>query len=178
MLARFMRSLSAASFAVAGLAGLVTDGSAQIPGNSVKIGVLSDFSGPFADQVGKGSVIGAQLAAEDFVKEGGGLKVEIIFADHQNKPDVGVGIARRWVDEEGVDAIVDLANSGVGLAVNTLMRDKNRAMLASATATSDLTGKFCQPTTVQWALDTWALGSAVGAHDHQNGRVDLVLHQL
>ena len=162
MLARFTQPLFGAWFAVAGLAGLATDASAQIPGDSVKIGVLSDFSGPFADQVGKGSVVGAQLAAEDFAKEGGGLKVEIIFADHQNKPDVGVGIARRWVDEEGVVAIVDLANSGVGLAVNTLMRDKNRAMLASATATSDLTGKFCQPTTVQWALDTWALGSAVG----------------
>src|SRR6201986_381370 len=135
---------------------------AQIPGDRVKIGVLSAFSGPFADQVGKGSLVGAQLAAEDFAKEAGGLKVEVISADHQNKPDIGVAIARRWVEGEGVDAIVDLANSGVGLAVNTLMHEKNRAMLASATATSDLTGKFCQPTTVQWALDTWALGNAVG----------------
>ena len=134
----------------------------KTPGGKVKIGVLSDFSGPFADQVGKGSLVGAELAAEDFAKEGGGLSVEIVSADHQNKPDIGVAIARRWIDEEGVDAIVDLANSGVGLAVNTLMREKNRTMLASATATSDLTGKFCQPTTVQWALDTWALGSAVG----------------
>jgi branched-chain amino acid transport system substrate-binding protein len=151
-----------AAFAVATLAGLATEASAQIPGDTVKIGVLSDFSGPFADQVGKGSLVGAQLAAEDFAKEAGGLKVEVIYADHQNKPDIGVAIARRWVDQEGVDAIVDLANSGVGLAVNTLMHEKNRAMLASATATSDLTGKFCQPTTVQWALDTWALGNAVG----------------
>ena len=146
----------------AALAGAPTVAVAQIPGGKVKIGVLSDFSGPFADQVGKGSLVGAQLATEDFAKEAGGLSVEIISADHQNKPDVGVAIARRWIDEEGVDAIVDLANSGVGLAVNTLMREKNRTMLASATATSDLTGKFCQPTTVQWALDTWALGSAVG----------------
>ena len=135
---------------------------AQIPGNKLKIGVLSDFTGPFADQVGKGSFVAAQLAAEDFAAESGGIGVEVIFADHQNKPDVGVGVARRWIDEEGVAAIVDLANSGVGLAVNALMHDKNRAMLASATATSDLTGKFCQPTTVQWALDTWALGNAVG----------------
>ena len=109
------------------------------------------------------------MAAEDFAKEAGGLSVEIISADHQNKPDIGVAIARRWVDEEGLDAIVDLANSGVGLAVNTLMHDKNRAMLASATATSDLTGKFCQPTTVQWALDTWALGSALGRTITQMG---------
>src|SRR3984885_14917624 len=162
MPARFTRLLLATGFAGAALASLASDVWAQIPGDTIKIGVLSDFSGPFADQVGKGSLIGAQLAAEDFAKEAGGLKVEVIFADHQNKPDIGVAIARRWVDAEGVDAIVDLANSGVGLAVNTLMHDKNRARLASATATSDLTGKFCQPTTVQWALDTWALGNAVG----------------
>ena len=135
---------------------------AQIPGNKIKIGVLSDFSGPFADQVGKGSLVGAQLAAEDFAAESDGITVEVIYADHQNKPDVGMAIARRWVDEEGVAAIVDLANSGVGLAINALMHDKNRTALASATATSDLTGKFCQPTTVQWALDTWALGNALG----------------
>ena len=159
---RFMRSLSCAAFAAATLAGMAAAAHARIPGDKIKIGVLSDFSGPFADQVGKGSLVGAQLAAEDFAKEAGGLSVEIVSADHQNKPDIGVAIARRWVDEEGVDAIVDVANSGVGLAVNTLMHEKNRAMLASATATSDLTGKFCQPTTVQWALDTWALGSAIG----------------
>ena len=165
----FMRSLSCAAFSAAALAGMATAADAQIPGDKIKIGVLSDFSGPFADQVGKGSLVGAQLAAEDFAKEVGGLSVEIVSADHQNKPDIGVAIARRWVDEEGVDAIVDLANSGVGLAVNTLMHEKNRAMLASATATSDLTGKFCQPTTVQWALDTWALGSAVGRTITQMG---------
>src|SRR3984885_13223826 len=162
MAARVTPPLLAALFAVAGLAGWAMDASAQIPGDTVKIGVLSDFSGPFADQVGRGSLVGAELAAEDFAKEVGGLKVEIVSADHQNKPDIGVAIARRWVDEEGVDAIVDLANSGVGLAVNTLVHEKNRAMLASATATSDLTGRFCQPTTVQWALDTWARGNAVG----------------
>jgi branched-chain amino acid transport system substrate-binding protein len=159
---RRQRGLSSVALATAALVGLSAAALAQIPNDKIKIGVLSDFSGPFADQVGKGSLIGAELAAEDFAKEADRLSVEIISADHQNKPDIGVAIARRWVDEEGVDAIVDLANSGVGLAVNALMREKNRAMLASATATSDLTGKFCQPTTVQWALDSWALGSAVG----------------
>jgi branched-chain amino acid transport system substrate-binding protein len=162
MPSRFKRSLFRAALAAATLAGLPMDAYPQIPGEKIKIGVLSDFSGPFADQVGKGSLVGAQMAAEDFAKEAAGLSVEIVSADHQNKPDIGVAIARRWVDEEGVDAIVDLANSGVGLAVNTVMHEKNRAMLASATATSDLTGKFCEPTTVQWALDTWALGSAIG----------------
>jgi branched-chain amino acid transport system substrate-binding protein len=135
---------------------------AEIPNRTVKIGVLSDFSGPFADQVGKGSLVGAQMAAEDFAKEAGDLKVEIVSADHQNKPDLGLSIARRWIEQEDVDAIADLANSGVGLAVNGYLHDKNRTMLASSTATSDLTGKSCQPTTVQWTLDTWALGSAIG----------------
>ncbi len=135
---------------------------AEIPGNMVKIGVLSDFSGPFADQAGKGSFIAAQMAAEDFAKESKGLKAEIVFADHQNKPDIGAAIARRWVEQDNVAAVVDLPNSGVALAVNTVMKDKNRTMMASGSATSDLTGKFCQPTTVQWALDTWALGNAMG----------------
>ncbi len=135
---------------------------AEIPGNRLKVGVLSDFSGPFADQAGNGSLLAAQMAAEDFAKEAGNLKVEIISADHLNKPDVGSAIARRWVDEDGVTAIVDMPNSGVGLAVNNIMKDKNRTLMASGTATSDLTGKFCQPTTVQWALDTWALGNAMG----------------
>src|ERR1700759_4837737 len=89
----FDRAFLAAAFAV-GLAVSATEATAQIPGDTVKIGVLSDFSGPFADQVGKGSFVGAQLAAEDFVKEAGGLKVEVIFADHQNKPDIGVAIGR------------------------------------------------------------------------------------
>jgi branched-chain amino acid transport system substrate-binding protein len=142
---------------------------AEVPGNSVKIGVLSDFSGPFADQAGKGSFIAAQMAAEDFARESKGLKAEIIFADHQNKPDVGSAIARRWVDQENVVAIVDLPNSGVALAVNTVMKEKNRTMLASGSATSDLTGKFCQPTTVQWALDTWALGNAMGSAITERG---------
>jgi branched-chain amino acid transport system substrate-binding protein len=161
-----MRHLIVAAFLAAALA---SNALAEVPGNSVKIGVLSDFSGPFADQAGKGSFIAAQMAAEDFAKESKGLKAEIIFADHQNKPDVGSAIARRWVDQENVAAVVDLPNSGVALAVNTVMKEKNRTMLASGSATSDLTGKFCQPTTVQWALDTWALGNAMGSAITERG---------
>jgi branched-chain amino acid transport system substrate-binding protein len=161
-----MRHLIIAASLAAALAGSAL---AEVPGNSVKIGVLSDFSGPFADQAGKGSFIAAQMAAEDFARESKGLKAEIIFADHQNKPDVGSAIARRWVDQENVAAIVDLPNSGVALAVNTVMKEKNRTMLASGSATSDLTGKFCQPTTVQWALDTWALGNAMGSAITERG---------
>ena len=112
MPSRFKRSLFGLALAAAALAGLPAAANAQIPGDKIKIGVFSDFSGPFADQVGKGSLVGAELAAEGFAKEAGGLSVEIISADHQNKPDIGVAIARRWINEEGVDAIVDLANSG------------------------------------------------------------------
>jgi len=161
-----MRHLIVAASLAAALAGSAL---AEVPGNSVKVGVLRDFSGPFADQAGKGSFIAAQMAAEDFARESKGLKAEIIFADHQNKPDVGSAIARRWVDQENVAAIVDLPNSGVALAVNTVMKEKNRTMLASGSATSDLTGKFCQPTTVQWALDTWALGNAMGSAITERG---------
>lgn len=108
----------------------------EVPGNLVKVGVLSDFSGPFADQAGNGSLVAAQMAAEDFAAESKGLKVEIVSADHQNKPDVGASIARRWIDQDGVTAIVDLPNSGIAPAVNTTLKEKNRTMLASGSATS------------------------------------------
>ncbi len=136
---------------------------AEVPGNRIKVGVLTDMSGPFADQVGPGSVAAAKLAAEDFAKESGGLAVEIVFADHQNKPDIGSGIARQWFDTEGVDAIVDLPNSGVALAVIGVAHDRHRTALASSSMSSDITGKACQPTTVQWVSDTWAQGKAMAS---------------
>jgi branched-chain amino acid transport system substrate-binding protein len=145
---------------------------AEIPGNKIKIGVLTDMSGPFADQVGAGSVAAARLAAEDFKQESGGLTVEIIFADHQNKPDIGAGIARRWFDEDGVAAITDLPNSGVALAVAAVAHDKHRTALASSSMSSDLTGKACQPTTVQWVSDTWAQGKAMAAGLVPEGKND------
>ena len=131
---------------------------AELPA-TIKIGVLNDMSGPYADLSGKGSVIAAQMAAEDFraAAGAGAPQVEILSADHQNKADIGAGIARSWVDRNGVDAVVDVPNSSVALAVNQVMRDKDRAFLASSSATSDLTGAQCAPTTVQWTFDTWAL---------------------
>ena len=134
---------------------------AEIPGGVVRIGVLNDMGGPFADLSGKGSVVAAQLAADDFAAEAGpgGPRVEVLGGDHQNKADVGAALVRRWVDQDGVAAVVDVPNSAVALAVNQVMRDKDRAFLASSTATSDLTGKFCAPTTVQWTFDTWALAN-------------------
>lgn len=133
---------------------------AEIPNNKLVVGVLTDFSGPFSDSTGKGSFAAAQLAAEDFAKEAGGIKVEIVSADHQNKADIGATIARKWMDVDGVTAIVDLPNSGVALAVISAVKERNRVTLASGSASSDLTGKQCEPTTVQWAWDTWALGNA------------------
>jgi len=133
---------------------------AQAP-SPIRIGVLNDMSGPYADLSGKGSVVAAQMAADDFAAEAspGAPKVEILSADHQNKADVGASIARSWVDKDGVAAVVDVPNSAVALAVNRVMRDKDRAFLASSTATSDLTGPQCAPTTVQWTFDTWALAN-------------------
>jgi branched-chain amino acid transport system substrate-binding protein len=133
---------------------------AELPG-TVKVGILNDMNGPFADQSGKGSVVAAQMAAEDFAEQGGGFQVEILAADHRNKPDVGAQIVREWVDRDGVDGVADAVNSGVGLAVNTVMAEKHRTFIATNVGTSDLTGKFCQPTTVQWTMDTYALGNTM-----------------
>jgi branched-chain amino acid transport system substrate-binding protein len=127
----------------------------------VKIGILNDMNGPFADQSGKGSVVAAQMAAEEFAGQSGGFRVEILSADHQNKPDIGAQIVREWVDRDGVAAVADAVNSGVGLAVNTVLAEKHRTFIATNVGTSDLTGKFCQPTTVQWTMDTYALGNTM-----------------
>ena len=132
---------------------------AQLPG-TLKIGVLNDQSGPFADQSGRGGVVAAQLAADDFKKEAPEVTVEILYGDHQNKPDVGSGIARAWVDRDNVVAVADAVNSAVGLAVNDVMRERHRTFIASNVGTSDLTGRACAPTTVQWTFDTWAFGNS------------------
>lgn len=134
---------------------------AEIAGDRIRIGVLNDMSGPYADLSGRASVAAAQLAAEDFAREAGpnAPVVEILSADHQNKADVGAQIVRRWVDIDGIAAVVDVPNSSVALAVNEVLREKDRTFLASSVATSDLTGKACAPTTVQWVFDTWALAN-------------------
>src|SRR5512144_1918989 len=142
---------------------------AQFSDNVVKIGVLNDRSGLYADLSGQGSVIGAQMAAEDYGPAAKGLKVEIIGADHQNKPDIGSNIARQWLDIDKVDAIVDVPNSGVALAVNEIVREKDKVFLNSGAGTSDLTGKACSPNTVHWTYDTWALANGTGKAIVQTG---------
>ncbi|HUL95382.1 MAG TPA: ABC transporter substrate-binding protein [Usitatibacter sp.] len=135
---------------------------AQITGNVVKIGVLNDQSSLYADLGGQGSVLAAKMAVEDFKAKEKGLNVEVIFADHQNKPDVGTQIANKWIDAEGVDVIVDTPNSGVALAVNDVVRAKNKVFINSGAASSDLTGAKCSPNTVHWTYDTWMLANSTG----------------
>jgi branched-chain amino acid transport system substrate-binding protein len=135
---------------------------AQISDNVVKIGVLNDQSSLYSDLAGQGSVVAARMAVEDYGADKKGLKVEIIFADHQNKADVGSQIARQWYDSDRVDMIVDVPNSGVALAVNQITRDKAKAFIVSSAASSDLTGKACSPNTVHWTYDTWALANGTG----------------
>src|SRR5438445_2655738 len=135
---------------------------AQISDGVIKIGVLNDQSGLYADLAGQGSVVAARMAVEDFGAEKKGMKVEIVSADHQNKPDVGSSIARQWLDVDKVDVIVDVPNSGVALALNQIVRDKGKALLVSGAATADLTGKACSPNTIHWTYDTWALANGTG----------------
>jgi branched-chain amino acid transport system substrate-binding protein len=135
---------------------------ADYRGGTIKIGVLNDQSGLYSDIAGTGSTWMARKAVEDFGASDKGMKVEIISGDHLNKPDVGMNIARRWFDVEGVDAIADVPTSSVALAINELTRDKNKVFLAVGPATSDLTGKACTPNTVHWIYDTWALANGTG----------------
>jgi branched-chain amino acid transport system substrate-binding protein len=145
---------------------------AEISDDVVRVGVLNDISGIFQDTNGMGSVEAARMAAEDFNGGGKNIKVEIVYADHQNKSDVGSGIARKWLDIDKVDAIVDVPNSSVGLTINSLLRDTRMTFLASSTATSDLTGKACSPNTIQWVNDAWATGNTTAAAMLQRGGTD------
>ena len=128
---------------------------------SVKIGVMSDMSGLYADLGGPGSVTAAKLAIQDFNPAAHGMKVEMVTGDMLNKPDVGANLARQWYDS-GVDMIVDVPNSGVALAVNEVAREKNKALLLSGPASSDLTGPKCSPDTIHWTYDTWMLANGTG----------------
>ncbi|HZX40913.1 MAG TPA: ABC transporter substrate-binding protein [Myxococcaceae bacterium] len=128
----------------------------------VKIGVLNDMSGLYADLSGSGSVEAAKMAAEEFGNKVAGMPIQIVSADHQNKPDIGSGIATKWYDVDGVDVVVDVPNSGVALALAKITADKNKVFIDSGAATSDLTGKACTPNTVHWTYDTWSLANGTG----------------
>jgi branched-chain amino acid transport system substrate-binding protein len=136
---------------------------AQMSGKPVKIGVMSDMSSLYADIGGPGSVAAAQMAVKDFGGTVNGVPIEVISADHLNKPDVGKAIAERWIDRDGVDAIADVPTSSVALAVQDVTREKRKVFLISGAATSDLTGKACSPTGVHWTYDTYSLAHGTGA---------------
>ena len=136
---------------------------AQVSDGVVKIGVLADMSGIYADLSGPGSVAAARMAVEDFGGTVLGHPVVVVSADHQNKPDVGASIARAWYDREQVDAVVDVPVSSVAFAVQQASRERNKVLLLSAAGASDLTGRSCSPVSVHWTYDTYALANTVGA---------------
>ena len=136
---------------------------AQYTDGVIKIGVLNDMSGLYADIAGPGSLWAARKAVEDFGAAAKGMKVEVVGADHQNKPDIGSNVARQWYDVDKVDVIVDVPTSSVALAVSQITKEKNKVFLSSGAATSDLTGKACTPNTIHWSYDTYALANGTGA---------------
>ena len=133
-------------------------GRAQAP--TLRIGVLNDQSGPYRDDGGPTSVVCVRQAVQEYAAAKG-MAVEVLFADHQNKPDVGAGIARQWLDS-GVDVIVDVPTSSVALAVNSVCREKNKVMLNNGAASTDLTGAQCSPNTIHWTYDTYMLAKSTG----------------
>jgi branched-chain amino acid transport system substrate-binding protein len=153
-----MRRAFIASFAAL----LLFTGAARAD-DTVKIGVLADMSSLYADLGGPGAVVAVQMAVDDFGGTVLGKKIEVVSADHQNKPDVGASIARQWFDEQGVSMITDLTTSSVALAVQEVGRQKNKVTLVVSAASSDLTGKACSPTSIHWAYDTTALANGTGA---------------
>ncbi len=158
-----MKRLAATLVAGAAFAALTGPAGAQsISDDVVKIGVLTDMSSLYADATGKGSVAAVQMAVADYGGKVKGKPVEVVYADHQNKPDVGVSIARNWYDNEKVDAIFDVPTSSVALPISALTREKNKININSGGGSSDITGPACSPNTVHWTYDTYALSNVAG----------------
>jgi branched-chain amino acid transport system substrate-binding protein len=152
------------------LAALGLNAQAQISDGIVKIGVLNDMSGLYADITGPGSVVAAKMAVEDYLKSSkSSLKVEIVSADHQNKADIGSNIARQWYDTDKVDMIIDVPTSSVALAISQVSREKGKIHVNTGAATADLTGKACSPNTIHWLYDTWMLANGTGKAVVQHG---------
>src|SRR4051795_9919529 len=135
---------------------LATPRPARAQSAPLRIGVLTDISGPYSDNTGQGSAVAARLAIEDFSRDHPGLKAEILIADFQNRAEVGLNIARGWYDREEVDMVLDVPNSAIALAVANLAREKNKVAIFTGAATSDLTGKACGPNHLHWVYDTWS----------------------
>jgi len=150
---------------------VASPGQAEISGGKVRIGVLTDLAGPYEQNSGAGSLEAAKMAAEEFGNKVNGKPIEIIAADHQNKPDVGAAIARQWFDLDGVDAITDLVNSAVAFAALEVAKTKNKAVLLTSAGSADFTGKACAPdNSVHWVYDTYQMGQAIGQAVPQLGK--------
>ena len=155
------RRFNAALAATGALSAATPFAAVRAQAGALRIAVLNDMSSVYADYQGIGSVIAARMATEDYGGKAARRAIEILSADHQNKPDVGAAIARKWLDTEGVEMIADIPNSAVALAVSELTRDKNKVFVASGAGTSLLTGERCSPNTVQWTYDTYAQGHSI-----------------
>ncbi|MBP2227485.1 ABC transporter substrate-binding protein [Azospirillum agricola] len=169
MNARLLAGAALAALTVGSIASGPASAQGKLSGDTVKIGVLNDRSGLYADLGGEGSAIAARMAAEEFGNKILGKPIQIVTADHQNKPDIGSNLARQWIDQDGVDVIVDVPNSGVALAVQEVTREKKTVFLMEGPATSRLTGDACSPTGFHWAYDTHALAVGTGRAMVQEG---------
>jgi branched-chain amino acid transport system substrate-binding protein len=154
---------------LAAMVAMLVGGAANAQQINVKIGVLTDMASLYADDTGQGSVAAANLAAKDFMKNHPNVKVEVISADHQNKPDVATGIASKWFDVDHVDMITDVPTSSVALAVMQVGAQKNKALIYSGPGSSDITGTKCNANTVHWTYDTWMLANGTGKAIVKNG---------
>lgn len=157
-----MQRFTAAAAIALAIATQVGAAHAQISDDVVKIGVLTDMSGVYSDSTGKGSLVAVQMAVGDYGGKVAGKPIEVIAADHLNKPDVGMNIARNWYDNQKVDAIFDVPTSSVALPVSALTREKNRIHINSGGGSSDITGAACSPNTVHWTFDTYAAAKVAG----------------
>ncbi|HZR73129.1 ABC transporter substrate-binding protein [Bradyrhizobium sp.] len=157
-----MKSFTASMLAALAIAATSSAANAQISDDVVKIGVLTDMASLYADATGKGSLVAVQMAVADYGSKVKGKPVEVVSADHQNKPDIALSIARNWYDNEKVDAIFDVPTSSVALPISALTREKNKININSGGGTSDLTGKACSPNTVHWTYDTYSLSNVAG----------------
>jgi branched-chain amino acid transport system substrate-binding protein len=144
-------------------------GNAQPATDTIRLGVLNDMSGVYSDDQGPGSLLAAQMAVEEFGGKAAGKPVEVVGGDHQNKTDIGVQIARRWIDTEGVTLILDVPNSAIALAVSEITREKNKALIGSGAGTALLTGEKCSPNTIHWTYDTWSYGHSFARAIAQQG---------
>jgi branched-chain amino acid transport system substrate-binding protein len=152
-----------------GAAALLAARPSRAQSKPVKIGIMSDMSGPYAEATGPGDVLGAKLAIEDFNKVHPDIKVELVSADMLLKPDVGASIARQWYDQEGVDAIFDIPQSAVALAVGSIAKDKDKLVIFTGAGLADLSGKFCSPNQIHWTYDLWANANAIAGGLVQSG---------